>query len=380
MTARLWISGIAPVVLAGALVAVLLAGGVPGVLSGTAPPPEEISFNRIALAPDLITLTVLNDGAGQVTVAQVLVNGAYRMFTGHPAGPIGRLRTARIEIPYPWIEGEMQHVRLVSGTGVTFDATVEVATASPPADVRYIGSLALLGFYIGVVPVFLGLLWLPFLKGLRGLWYSFFLAFTVGLLIFLGVDTVAEAIEVAAAASKSVGGIGLAALGFVAAYAGLSAANRKHEATGLALATAVALGIGVHNLGEGLAVGSAFAIGNVSLGTTLVVGFVIHNVTEGLAVVAPIARGKPRLGTLAALGLLAGSPAILGTWIGGYAYSPAWAALFLGIGAGAIFQVAAEIVRFMGRESDERLLAPANVAGLVCGLAVMWATGLLVAA
>ncbi len=147
------------------------------------------------------------------------------------------------------------------------------------------------------------------------------------------------------------------------------------------LAFLVALGIGLHNLGEGLAIGSAYAIGSLALGATLIVGFALHNTTEGLAIVAPVAgdtgeRGR-RLRRLAGLGLLAGLPAVLGAWLGASAFNPSLAAFMFGLGAGAIVQVIVQIAPSV-RDSAGRLLHPLAVGGIVTGVVLMYATGLLV--
>jgi zinc transporter ZupT len=383
MKAARWLLGLVPVVLAAAFVALFLAGGVPGVWRPLAPPIEKLAFERVALQPGLIRVSVINDGPDPVQVAQVMVNGAYWTFAAAPSGPIGRLGRAVFSIDYPWVEGEPQRVRLVTSTGLTFDHLVDAAIPTPGADGRYLRSLALLGVYIGVIPVFLGMLWLPFLRVVRTAWYAFFLALTVGLLLFLGFDTIAEALEALGRVPESLKGAGVLVAGFAIAYLGLTAAGRigkRGDGGGWSLARGIALGIGVHNLGEGLAVGSAYAVGNISLGALLVVGFTLHNVTEGLAVVAPIAKERVRIGRLAALGLLAGAPAMAGAWAGGLAWSALGAVFCLGIGAGAIFQVAVEIGRYMARRSGGVVLAPGNVAGLLAGVLVMYGTSLLVTA
>jgi zinc transporter ZupT len=147
----------------------------------------------------------------------------------------------------------------------------------------------------------------------------------------------------------------------------------------LRLAFLIALGIGLHNLGEGLAIGAAYAQGAVTLGAFLVVGFMLHNTTEGLGIVAPIAQDRPGLGTLTLAGLLAGGPTIVGAWLGGLAYSPLLGALCLGVGAGAILQVLGVLHRLVARETPAGLWTPLNALGVVAGLLVMYGTGLLVA-
>jgi len=146
-----------------------------------------------------------------------------------------------------------------------------------------------------------------------------------------------------------------------------------------ALATLIALGIGLHNLGEGLAIGAAYSLGEIALGTFLVVGFAIHNTTEGLGIISPIARERPTLQTLVFLGVLAGAPTIVGAWIGGLSYSPVLATLFLAVGAGAIFQVVYELVKLMVAEEEAKAMIY-QFAGFAAGLLVMYVTGLFVAA
>ena len=146
----------------------------------------------------------------------------------------------------------------------------------------------------------------------------------------------------------------------------------------LYVATLIALGIGIHNLGEGLAIGTAYATGEIALGSFLVLGFLLHNTTEGLGIVAPLAKERPRFRDLLLLGALAGVPTVLGAWVGGFTYSPVWSTLFFAIGAGAIAQVVFELWRLFARQGG--LARPLNAAGLLTGLLVMYATGLLVTA
>src|SRR5690606_3561238 len=225
----------------------------------------------------------------------------------------------------------------------------------------------------GVIPVLLGLLWLPFLRRLDRKWLDFFLALTVGLLIFLGVDALAEAFETAGRVAGAFQGNGLILLGLVGTplvLAGLGShrAATRGERTPLQLATLVAIAIGLHNLGEGLAIGSSYATGEIALGTFLVIGFLIHNTTEGLGIVAPLGAARPTVGRLLVLGAIAGVPTVLGAWIGGFSSSPFWTTLFFAVGAGAIVQVVYELGKlFMRRGAG---LAPLNAAGVLAGMLV----------
>jgi zinc transporter, ZIP family len=386
------IHGTLPLVLLAIPVLLILLSDSPlpfggAVVAGDRPAIEEIMITRTTLKQNLIEISFINDGPDPVEIRQVLVNGGYWAYEIRPDGPIGRMKSGKILIEFPWNTGDDQHITLITSSGVTFDTTIVAAVESPTTDLKFAALLAGIGFLIGVVPVLLGLLWFPFVRSLSGSWYAFFLAITIGLLIFLGIDSLQEAFELAPFAPESLNGIGVLLLGFSLSFLGLfylsrgrrSRIDTNSERTGPRfIAFSAALGIGVHNLGEGLAVGSAFALGNISLGATLIVGFMIHNITEGLPIITPLAKERPKIGYLAALGLLAGGPAILGTWIGGYAYSAIWGVFFLGIGAGAIFQVAIEVASFLARKSVNRLFTSHAVAGYLIGLLVMYGTGLII--
>ena len=206
--------------------------------------------------------------------------------------------------------------------------------------------MGLVGLFVGVVPVALGMLFYPALKAGGRSAFDFALALTVGLLLFLLVDTLEEALELAAEAAP--GFHAAAMVWLVAAHDRWPAlcrgpAGRPQARAACGLATSIALGIGLHNLGEGLAIGSAFATGAAALGTFLVLGFTLHNITEGIGIVAPLVETRHRLPTFVGLAALAGLPAVAGIWLGSYAFAPHWAALALAVGAGAIFQVVVEV-------------------------------------
>ena len=381
-----WVKGVAPLVVLALLVAMFVRVGPVGVFRQAFPPIEELTVERITLPrAGEMRVRVVNGGPAAVTIAQVLVDEAAWTHTIDGEATIDRLGRREITVPYPWVQGEPHHVTVVSSTGLTFSGDVPVATETPAVTPRSIATVALLGIYAGVIPVFLGLLWLPFLRALERRWVDFFLSLTVGLLVFLGVEALAEALEGVARVPDAFQGLGLVVLGFLGAPLAVAAFGRRSGPGGAArrawrVATLIAFGIGLHNLGEGLAIGASYASGEIALGTFLVIGFVIHNTTEGLGIVAPLATEHPRLGQLAALGALAGVPTVLGTWIGGFSASPIWTTLFFAVGAGAILQVVVELLRLFLRRPDARVLTPLNSAGLIAGLALMYATGLFSAA
>jgi ZIP family zinc transporter len=382
----LWIKGLAPLVLIAILVFAFLRIGPAGVFQAAFPPVEELTIERVTLpAPGEMRVTIVNGGPEPVTVAQVMVDDAVWSHDVIGERTIQRLERREIRIPYPWVEGEPHHVALVTSTGLTFGHDVAVATQTPAIGARYLWTFALLGIYVGVIPVFLGLLWLPFLRGIGQRWLDFFLSLTVGLLVFLGVDALVESVETAALVPGAFQGGALVLMGVLGAPLLLAAIGRwrAREATSrspLYVASLIALGIGLHNLGEGLVIGTAYSTGEIALGTFLVIGFLLHNTTEGLGIVAPLAASAPRMRELAVLGAIAGVPTIAGAWIGGFTYSPILTTLFFAIGAGAIIQVIWELWKLFARRSDGGLTRPLNAAGLLTGMLIMYVTGVFVAA
>jgi zinc transporter, ZIP family len=383
MTAtRTWQAGLLPLALIAAAIALFVALGAPGLGERRGPPAEELAVERTVLSPGTIELTVRNDGPDPVTVAQVQVNDAFAAFTGGER-EIGRLQAETPRISQPWVEGEAYEIALVTSTGATIAHEIAAAVETPAGDLGFFGLMALLGVYVGVIPVALGMLWLPWIRRIPRGALRVVMALTVGLLAFLAIDATLEGLELAAEGSQAFGGAALVLIGAGVAFLGLTGAGewlagRRASASGSHLALLVAVGIGLHNLGEGVAIGSAYAAGALALGAFLVVGFALHNTTEGLAIVAPVAREQPSLRRLAALGLIAGAPAVLGAWIGAAAFNASLAAFLFGFGAGAIAQVIVQLAPSV-RDGEGRLLHPPAVAGLLAGMALMFATGLLVA-
>jgi len=385
MMVRQWLRFGGPLLLLAALAGLVLKGGTLSSLRSDVPPVEELTVERVRLAPGSIAVRLVNGGVDPVVVAQVMVDDAYWTHTITPARTIARLGSATVTIPYPWVAGEAHHLRFVSSNGVTFDHEIAVAATSPTPDAGYFFAFTLVGLYVGVLPVAIGILWLPFLKRLDRRWVHFALALTGGLLVFLAVEALHEGLESAAAVAGAFQGTGLVALAtlgswlLLQAFGGVRPEGPPTASSRLRLAFLIALGIGLHNLGEGLAIGAAYAQGAVTLGAFLIVGFMIHNTTEGLGIVAPVAQDSPRPRQLALAGLIAGAPTIVGAWLGGVAYSPLLATVFMGVGAGAILQVVGVLYRVVARETDGRLWTPLNSLGVAAGLVVMYGTGLLVA-
>ncbi|NUR14865.1 MAG: ZIP family metal transporter [Dermatophilaceae bacterium] len=355
----------------------------------TGPPVESLVVERTVLsAPGTIELVVRNAGPDPVTVAQVSVNDAFVAVTGGEQ-PIGRLASETLRLDYPWENGLPYTVSLLTSTGAVIEHAIPMAAATPAATSASLLQVALLGVMIGVVPVLLGMTTLPLLRRAGPTASRVLMALTVGLLAFLAVDAGIEGLEVGAAGAAAFGGSMLFVLGAALAFLLLAGTQRLIPDTTRAgrVALLVAIGIGVHNLGEGLAVGSALAVGELALGTSLVVGFALHNTTEGMAVVAPLTALPPvpaqpdrtvRPGRLLLLAIVAGGPAVVGTVLGATLTTESHATFLLGLGVGAIVQVIVLLVPQLRRPEGGLDLPVA--AGLGAGVVLMYVTGLLVAA
>jgi len=247
----------------------------------------------------------------------------------------------------------------------------------------FLWGFGLIGLYVGVLPVMLGLVWRPFLTRLGHVGRDFVLALTIGLLVYLGLDTIEDGIETMEEALPMATTIALFFALAIAAYFAVEAfsrwaVRRSGGSADWSTAMLIALGIGLHNFGEGLAIGAAYALGEIALGAILVVGFTLHNTTEGLAIVAPLSKETEiGVGKLVLLGLIAGGPTIVGAWLGGMVVSPVTGGIALALGAGAIAQVVLKLLATVSKERSLKgfLSSPAVIVGLVVGAALMFATG-----
>lgn len=387
-----WLLGIGPLVLIAMVLGLFSLLDAPGLskLSEGIPPKEEIAVEDIRLAPGQISITVRNEGPDPVAIAQVNVSDYYAMFT-QTRETMAPLEASTLTVDYNWVDGDAYEIALVTSSGGKIHAEIAAAAPSPERGSSFFGLMTLLGVYVGVIPVALGMLWMPFVRRSSGAWIRVLLGVTVGLLAFLALDATLEAVELVAN-NGAFGGTMVVSLGALTSYLvleGTDAWMRRHQKPGGAgrpetlpprrLALLIAIGIGLHNLGEGLAIGSAYAVGSLALGASLIVGFAIHNTTEGLAIVTPLAKEPPGLGWLAALGLIAGAPAVVGALVGATVFQPALSALLLGVGAGAVAQVAVKLLPLLKYRRGKTFSALTNL-GILLGLAVMFVTSLLVQA
>jgi ZIP family zinc transporter len=371
------------VLLAGVIALFLYTGG--GLRLDSPAPVENLNVEKYILKRNNIELYIRNTGPEELTIASVIINEAVMPFTVTPNSTIPRLGRAQIHINYAWTEGEAYGITIFTNNAIPFVVDIPVAFETPQPSQSTFWGFTLIGLYVGVIPVFLGIFWFPALRQLGRRTMTFLMAATAGLLIFLGLDTIAEALEVAAEVPSAFQGIGLIGIGAVATFLLLDAISRSQTAVKgseserrLAIALMIAIGIGFHNLGEGLAIGAAYNVGEIALGTFLVVGFIIQNITEGLGIIAPVLRDRPTIGRLALMGLIGGGPAIIGAWIGGYTPSPILAVLFLAIGTGAIFEVVYEIAKLIQKDTARESMPMTVFGGVLVGMLLLWVTGLLI--
>ena len=354
-------------------------------LVGKNPPPrDEVDIRRVEFHNGEIRFKVTNPQRDDLTIASVTVDDAVVPYHVDGDSTLGRLRSATIVVPYDWVPGEPLSIGVTSSHGIETTEQVAAAVETPQASGKGFLGYGVIGFLVGILPVALGLAWLPSLRRASPQWLAAFMALTAGLLTFLALEALGEAIDLQAALPSGMGGIGLVLLGVASTYLLLTMLSRLFSrgegvVGGVALATLVAVGIGLHNLGEGLAIGTSFALGELALGSFFVVGFMVHNVTEGLGIATPIAgQRQVSIGRLAALALIAGAPAIPGAWLGGFVTSDVLGVLFFAGAAGAALEVVVEVGRYVARQAPGGLNSGYVLGGYLAGITIMYLTGLLI--
>ena len=351
-------------------------------------PLPEITIEMVDFVGSEIHATVRNTGPIPVEIVMADVNDRIQPAAVEPDRFLERYETALVRIPFEWNEAEPYRIGITIEDGTRFEKEIEAAAPRLEPSLELFGFFAIIGTYVGIIPVMIGLMWLPFIRRLSKNKYHFFMALTVGLLLFLGIDSIEEALDASAEnLADSFNGVLLVATVTILSFLGLYYSGEKliqrvkdsPYAKPVAIALMISIGIGLHNFGEGLAIGAAIGLGQVALSTFLIVGFALHNTTEGLAIASPLAKEKKSvIGKLAAMGMIAGAPAIFGAWLGGFMYSPFSAVIFLSIGAGAIFQVIIIIMKWLRDENENSFSSASIVSGIAAGMVVMYLTSIFV--
>lgn len=382
---KLVASGVIPFAFLVVMIAYIFGPGADLLGLGVALP--EITIEKVDFVDSEIIVTVRNTGPIPVEVVMADVNDRIQPAAIEPDRFLERYEAATVRIPFEWNVAEPYIVGLTVGDGTRFEKEITAAAPALEPTLELAAFFAVIGTYVGIIPVMIGLLWLPFIKKISKNKYHFFLALTAGLLLFLGIDSIEEALEVS---KESLAGsfnpvllvATVTVLSFLGLYYSAEKLTKRAESSKMtkpvAIGLMIAIGIGLHNFGEGLAIGAAIGLGSIAFSTFLIVGFALHNTTEGIAIAAPMSRGKLMVGKLAALGMIAGAPAIFGAWVGGFVYSPFAAVVFLSVGAGAIFQVIVIILKWIREEGDRNLSSAAVASGFAAGMVVMYLTSILV--
>ena len=387
MKVKWLISGLIPLLLLIAVVAWVMVNGA-GIEKDPAAPIEVLNIEQIKTTNDGFELSISNTGPESITLSQVIVDDSIWGFSVTPSATFKRFEKGTVTINYPWVQGDPHVIKLITENGIITEGDIAAATLTPERSLSNFLNYGFIGFYVGVIPITLGLLWYPFMKRFSRKWINAILALTVGLLSFLFIGTLVDGFEIGAEAPLVLQGHMVVILGALLTFLLLIGFDqyqqRKQEkkvSSPFNISLLMAAGIGLHNFGEGLAIGTSFSLGEAALGTFLIIGFTLHNITEGIGIAAPLLKIKPRIRDFVLLGLIAGAPAILGTWFGGFIFSPIIGALFLGIGAGAILQVIYVITKMLINDHKKHLeptVSWMNLSGFSLGLLIMYLTAFFV--
>ena len=167
-------------------------------LINTGVPLPEVTIEKVEFHQNQVVAFIRNTGPEQVTISQADINDRIQSAAIEPSQVLPRLSEAKVIIPFFWNTAEPYEVGITTSDGTRFSKLIEAAAPAPIPNINQFSVFAMLGIFVGVIPVLIGLAWYPFLRKITRNQYNFFLSLTAGLLVFLGIDAFLESNEIAA--------------------------------------------------------------------------------------------------------------------------------------------------------------------------------------
>src|ERR671919_654193 len=220
-------------------------------------PLPEVAIEKIEFRedPSQIIAFIRNVGPTEITIAQADVNDRIHAAAIEPSKTVSRLSDAKVIIPFFWNPAEPYEVGITTDDGTRFSKTVEAAALAPNPDSQQIIFFAVIGIYVGIIPVMIGLLWYPFIRSMSRNKYNFFLSLTAGLLVFLGIDALIESNEISTDIVSPIfnGQMLIVIVITISSQTRSQVSQRQMQdlVKPLAISLMISIGIGLHNFGEG---------------------------------------------------------------------------------------------------------------------------------
>ncbi|MCY3854241.1 MAG: divalent cation transporter [Thaumarchaeota archaeon] len=343
----------------------------------------KISIEQIDFVESEIRVSVRNTGHIPVNIVMADVNDRIQSANIEPNKKLERFDTALIHIPFEWSKSKPYAIGLTTEDGIRFEKKVESAfyLLKPTFDVVLL--LVTLGIYVGIFPILIGFSWLPFMKKFKK-YYSFFLSFTVGLLFFLVIETSVELFDLSQHLDSSFNSTTLILIIILLTAFGLyhldyNVINRNQSGlkrSSIAISLMISVGIGLHNFGEGIIIGTSINLGKIALGNFLVIGFALHNITEGFAISTPLTKENLLVKYLFVLLPIAGLPTIFGLLVGGFTNSLIVNIIFISLGIGSISYVILTIMKWINKQYF--ILNKDITTGISSGMCIMYIISIIV--
>ena len=343
----------------------------------------EIFIENIDFLDTEILVTVRNVGHTSIKIAMADINDRIQPAAVEPDNKLERFEVALVRIPFAWNESEPYLIGITTDDGTRFEKEVKSSFHSLSLDFDTVLLFIIIGLFVGVLPIFIGLLWLPFIRLIKSK-YNFFLSFTIGLLLFLAIDTLEELFHISKDLSSFNSSLLIVTIILLSVICLHHFSNKltkmSYSNSGLLkyiyVAIIIAIGIGLHNFGEGISIGTAVRIGQMSLGNFLIMGFTIHNVTEGVAIATPMSKEKS-VKHIIIVASIAGFPTIFGILVGGFVYSAIASVIFLSVGVGSIIYIIITLLAWI-KIKYGNMTNISNTSGILLAMISMYVTSIIV--